>query len=200
MEYCEELIKYIESNENRNAIAFLEKLRSNFPCTSYGDAREKILIIEAAKLLNKKLPFVYADEKALIKNLFEDGMSTEKVIEMLCALVRDCTKEDKQASFQKALSYIEENLFSCQLTVGSVAEYAGLSQSELVKLFKENVSVTPGDYIGEKRCIKSIGYLTENKSVEKAALSVGFSAVETYIRTFKKNMGMTPGVWKKKNL
>ena len=200
MEYCEELVKYIESNENRNAIAFLEKLRSNSPCRAYGDAREKILITEVAKLLNKRLPSVYANEKTLIKNLFEDGMSTEKAIEMLCTLVRDCTKEDKKTSFQKALSYIEENLFSCQLTVGSVAEYSGLSQSELVKLFKENVSVTPGDCIGEKRCIKSIEYLMENKSVEKASLSVGFSAVETYIRTFKKHMGMTPGMWKKKNL
>lgn len=200
MEYCEELLKYILNSENRNAIAFLEKLRSNSPCRAYGEAREKILIIEAANLLNKKLPFVYADEKALIKNLFEDGMSTEKVIEMLCALVRNFTKEDKQASFQKALSYIEEKLFSCQLTVGNAAEYSGLSQSELVKLFKENISVTPGDYIGQKRCIKSIEYLKENKSVEKAALSVGFSAVETYIRTFRKHTGMTPGMWKKKNL
>ena len=63
-----------------------------------------------------------------------------------------------------------------------------------------NISVTPGDYIGQKRCIKSIEYLKENKSVEKAALSVGFSAVETYIRTFRKHTGMTPGMWKKKNL
>ncbi len=200
MEYCEELVKYIESNENRNAIAFLEKLRDNSPCRAYGDAREKILITEAAKLLNKRFPFVYADEKTLIKKLFEDGISAEKVIEMLCTLVRDCTREDRQASFEKALSYIEENLFSCQLTVGNAAEYSGLSQSELVKLFKGNIAVTPGDYIGEKRCIKSIEYLTENKSVEKTALSVGFSAVETYIRTFKKHMGMTPGMWKKKNL
>lgn len=200
MEYCEELVKYIESNENRNAIAFLEKLRNNSPCRAYGDAREKILIIETAKLLNRKLPFVYADEKSLIKNLFEDGMSAEKAIEMLCSLVRDCTREDKQASFEKALSYIEENMFSCQLTVGNAAEYSGLSQSELIKLFKENVSVTPGDYIGERRCAKSIEYLMKDKSVEKAALSVGFSAVETYIRTFKKHMGMTPGMWKKKNL
>ena len=200
MEYCEELVKYILNRENRNAIAFLEKLRSNSPCKSYGEAREKILITEAVRQLNKKLPFVYVDEKTLIKNLFVDGMSAEKAIERLCTLVRNCTREDKKASFEKALSYIEENLFSCQLTVGSVAEYSGHSQSELVKLFKENVSVTPGGYIGEKRCIKSIEYLMEDKSVERVALSVGFSAVETYIRKFKKHMGMTPGMWKKKNL
>lgn len=200
MEYCEELVKYILNSENRNAIAFLEKLRSNSPCKSYGEAREKILITEAVRQLNKKLPFVYVDEKTLIKNLFVDGMSAEKAIESLCTLVRNCTREDKKSAFQKAISYIEENLFSCQLTVGGVAEYSGLSQSELVKLFKENIAVTPGDYIGEKRCVKSIEYLTENKSVERVALSVGFSTVETYIRTFKKHIGMTPGMWKKKNL
>lgn len=200
MEYCEELVKYILNSENRNAIAFLERMRSNSPCKSYGEAREKILITEAAKLLNKKLPFVYADEKALASALFENKMSSESAIDLLCNLVKNHTKADKQASFEKALLYIEKNLFSCQLTVGNVAQYSGLSQSELVKLFKGNTSVTPSDYIGQKRCLKSIEYLTENKSVERAALSVGFSAVETYIRTFKKHMGITPGMWKKKNL
>ena len=127
-------------------------------------------------------------------------MATEKAIEMLCMLVRKSNRADKQSAVEKSLSYIDKNIFSCQLTVGGAAEYSGLTQPEFVKLFKESKGITPGDYIGEKRAKESISYLEKNFSVEKVACAVGFSSVETYIRTFKKHMGLTPGMWKKKYL
>ncbi len=200
MEYCEELLKYIADNQNRNALLLLESLKKDSFPKSYLEAREKILITEAAKCLNKRIPQLYVDEKLLAKDLFEDGVPIENIVERLCSLVRNCAKADRDTALKKAASYIDGNLFNYQLTVGTAAEYAGLSQSEFVKIFRKISGVTPGDYIGEKRSLKSIEYLKENKSVEKAAFLVGFSAVETYIRTFKKHMGITPGTWKKKNL
>ena len=62
------------------------------------------------------------------------------------------------------------------------------------------MGITPGDYIGKGRTKKSLELLKENTSVENTALSVGFSSVESYIRAFRKHMGMTPGMWKKKYL
>lgn len=200
MLYSEELVRLIVNNENRNAIALLEKLRDNSFCTPYVLAREKLLITETARILNERLPLCYIDESNLIKDLFEDNMATEKAIEMLCMLVKKSNRADKQSAVEKSLSYIDKNIFSCQLTVGGAAEYSALTQSEFVKLFKESKGITPGDYIGKKRAKESISYLEKNFSVEKVACAVGFSSVETYIRTFKKHMGMTPGMWKKKYL
>ena len=200
MLYSEELVRSIVNNENRKAIAILEKLRDDSSCKPYVMAREKLLITETAKILNERLSFCYIDESSLIKGLFEEKLTAEKAIEMLCLIVRKSNRADKQSAVEKALSYIDKNIFSCQLTVGGAAEYSALTQPEFVKLFKESKGITPGDYIGKKRAEGSVSYLEKNFSVEKAAYAVGFSSVETYIRTFKKHVGLTPGMWKKKYL
>jgi len=200
MEHCEELVKYIINRENRNAIDFLRRLREEPFCSDYLFAREKVLIIEAAKMLSMKLPFLYADEKSLAEKLFSGKISSEEAIKLLCDLVRNSANLDRQSAFCKATEFIGKNLTKNQLTVGAVADYTGITQVELVKLFKENIQTTPGDYIGKKRAENSISYLKKNISVEKTACAIGFSSVETYIRTFKKHIGITPGMWKKKYL
>ena len=169
-------------------------------CSKYADAREKILLVEAAKHLNDSLPTFYADINCLAEDLFEGKLSSKDTIDFLCTKVKDSVKEDRQTAFSKALAFIEENLLRNQLSVAASAEYAGISQSSLVKLFADNMGITPGDYIGKKRCQKSIELLREDTSVENTALSVGFSSVESYIRAFRKHMEMTPGTWKKKYL
>lgn len=200
MEHKNQLVNFIINGENRNAEAFLTEIKERAACSEYAEAREKILLIEVAKCLNDRFPAFYADVKKLTADLFENRLSAKACIDYLCRKIKDSLKEEKLESYAKALDFIEENLFSNQLTVGAVAEYTGVSQSGLVKLFCENTGITPGDYIGKGRCEKSLDLLKENMSVENAALSVGFSSVETYIRTFKKHMGLTPGMWKKKYL
>lgn len=200
MEYCEELVQYILNNEKRNAELLLMKIRENSVNGKYADAREKILLIEAAKSLNFMIPAFYTDTGKLAEDLFEEKVSSKDAIDFLCEKVKDAAKEEKQAAFEKSRKFIEENLLNNQLSVSSAAEYAGISQTSLIKLFGDNLSVTPGDYIGKGRCEKSLEYLRKKASVEDAARLSGFSSVETYIRAFKKHMGMTPGIWKKKNL
>lgn len=200
MEHKKQLLEFIINNENRNAEVFLKKIRENSVCSKYAEAREKILLIETAKGLNRIIPSFYADVKKLTADLFEEKVSVKDTIAFLCMKVKESAKAEKQTAYTKALEFIEENLLGNQLSVGSAAEYAGVSQSSLIKLFAENIGITPGDYIGKGRCERSLEFLRKNASIEATALSVGFSSVETYIRAFNKHMGMTPGMWKKKNL
>ena len=200
MKYCEELFAHIAKGERKKAIVFLDSLKKKTSCKAYGEAREKILIVETAGIFNERIPLGFVDENALAEDLFEDRLSAVEAVERLCTSFLECACQNRHNAFKKALSYIDKNFLSCQLTVSDVAQYSGRSQSDLVKLFKENAGVTPGDYIGKKRIEESISYLRKNTSVEKSAILVGFSSVETYIRTFKKHMGMTPGMWKKKYL
>ena len=200
MEHKNELIEYILNNENRNAEALLSELRETSVSEKYATARERLLIVETAKSLNDMLPTFYADIKKLTVDLFEENVSVEDSLALLCEKVGASVKMKKQNSCAKAVDFILDRLTDNQLTVSLVADYTGITQSELVKLFKESKRITPGDYIGQVRAEKSCSFLMKNISVEKTASAVGFSSVETYIRTFKKHMGMTPGMWKKKNL
>ena len=200
MENKKKLVKLILNKENRNAVAFLKELKENSPSFEYSVAREKILLVETAKSLNEMVPAFYVDVKRLMVELFENNLSLENAIDYLCRKVTESAKAEKQELFLKACDFIKENLLDSQLAVALVAEYVGLSQSTLVKLFGDNLSITPGDYIGKLRIEKSFSYLLENLSIEKTSQKVGFSSVEAYIRAFKKHTQLTPGVWKRKNL
>ena len=200
MENIEELIKLILNREKCRAKEFLDNLLETSPSYEYGKAREKILLIEVAKYLNNTIPSFYFDFEQLTRDLFcENPISKEEVLSALCEAVKASLKEDNKHSFEKALSYIHTNFCDNQLTMGAVSEYAGISQSGLVKLFTENTGMTPGDYLGKLRTQKSIEYLKAGLTIEQAALKVGFFSSETYIRTFKKFMNMTPGAWKRNN-
>lgn len=200
MENRDKLISFITNNQKRNAENLLSDLRKESPCEGYAQARERILLIETAKELKRLIPDFYVDTEKLSYSLFQENISPEEIVDLFSSLVQESARQEKKYSYSKALDFINENILSNQLSVGGAADFAGLSQSGLVKLFTENMGMTPGDYIGKMRAEKSMDFLKENFPVEKTAERVGFSSVESYIRAFKKHMGMTPGNWKKKNL
>ena len=135
MENKKKLVKLILNKENRNAVAFLKELKENSPSFEYSVAREKILLVETAKSLNEMVPAFYVDVKRLTVELFENNLSLENAIDYLCRKVTESAKAEKQELFLKACDFIKENLLDSQLAVALVAEYVGLSQSTLVKLF-----------------------------------------------------------------
>ncbi len=201
MENTQKLTEFITNTEKSKALAFLSKIRGEVSCQKYAQAREKVLMVEVVKELNKKLPAFYVDVKSFAENLFsENPPSADEAIGLLCQEVRAADREDRQRAFKKVFSYILENMCDSQLALGSVAEYAGVSPSALTKLFTENTGMTPADYLGRLRIQKSLELLKADLTVEKAAKKVGFTSDETYIRTFKRIMGITPGAWKRNNL
>lgn len=201
MKNIQKLVKLIKSGEKRKTIELLEKIRKETPFARYARAREKVLLVEVSKELNNTLPHFYLDAEMLGERLFEeDSFSAEEAVYVIFKAVEDSLKEDRRRSFEKAADYISKEYCSCQLSIERVAEYAGVSQSSLVKLFKENTGMIPGDYLGKLRVEKSMEYLKQDLSIEETALNSGFSTPETYIRIFKKFTGTTPGVWKRNNL
>ena len=195
---ADELISLIKKGEKNKAEKLLQEICMKTFCQEHAVALKKILLTEAAKKLNSEVPGFYCDEAALSRSMFsQNPPSGEEVIGMFCQSLRDALREDNLRAFSKARAYIDGHLCDSQLSVGNAAEYAGISQSLMVKLFKENEAQTPGDYLGKKRVEKSLPLLDEGLSVSQAALLTGFCACETYIRTFKKHMGVTPGEWKR---
>ena len=201
MENVVELIELVSRLEKNHAIAFLEKISSDTSCQKYAQAREKILLTEAVKELNKQLPSFYVDAESFAESLFsENPPSSQVIIDILCQAVKAAGRENKERTLKKALSYIAENICDNQLAIGNVAEYAGVSPSLLTKLFAESMGTTPVEYLGKLRIQKSLDFLKADLSVEQAAEKSGYTSTETYIRAFKRVMGITPGAWKRNNL
>lgn len=78
--------------------------------------------------------------------------------------------------------------------VSRAAEYLQVSVPYLSNLFKQQMGIGLLNYISgmrvkyAKKCI-----LEDNLSVAQAAKEAGFENINTFIRTFKKYEGTTPG-------
>ena len=91
------------------------------------------------------------------------------------------------------LAFIEENSYSCDLSVSMVSDHFKMSISNLSHQFKAQTNRTILDYITEKK----FGYagellLTTDYSVQKIAFMTGYSQTASFIRKFKQYYGMTP--------
>ena len=93
---------------------------------------------------------------------------------------------------QKAARYIEYN-YSRSIDVKDIAASAGISRSHLYRLFMENISMPPNEYLMRYRINKAAALLEGGRlSVGEVAYSTGFSDQLYFSRVFKKYMGIPP--------
>lgn len=93
---------------------------------------------------------------------------------------------------QKAVHFIECN-YSRDIGIAAVASSVGISRSHLYRLFMENISISPNEYITRYRISKAVTLLeTGNFSVGEVAYSTGFSDQLYFSRVFKKYQGVPP--------
>lgn len=93
---------------------------------------------------------------------------------------------------QKAARFIEYN-YSRSIDVEDIAASVGISRSHLYRLFMENISVPPNEYLMRCRMNKAAALLEEGRlSVGEVASSTGFSDQLYFSRVFKKYMGIPP--------
>ena len=99
----------------------------------------------------------------------------------------------------RAKEYIELNYMSSILSLGDVAEELSINKSYLSTLFNEKLNIGFTDYVNGIR-IKNAKNLLQNteKSINDISLEVGFNTVQTFIKVFKKQVGITPGQFRKK--
>jgi AraC-like DNA-binding protein len=97
----------------------------------------------------------------------------------------------------QALEYIEENYSDSQLTLTMMGDMLGMTPSYLSKLFKDKYQLSIPDYISRTRINHAKRQLREtNCSIQEIAQDNGFLNSNSFIRVFKKQEGITPGVYR----
>ena len=80
-----------------------------------------------------------------------------------------------------------------------LAEYTGLSESYLSRVFKQNLGISISDYIREKKIEKATHLLRySDKSIIDIANYLSFSSQSHFIQTFENFTGMTPKKYRNK--
>lgn len=100
---------------------------------------------------------------------------------------------------QKASEYVEYN-YAEELTVQGIADYIGISRSQLYRVFKKYYHKSPEEYILEYR-IEQACHLLKNSDLSVGAVgySVGFNDNLYFSKAFKKIKGISPTSYIKNN-
>ena len=93
---------------------------------------------------------------------------------------------------ESALVFIENNL-KTEVSLADLARAAGYSEYHFLRIFKEVVGLTPGDYI-RKRRLSEIAREMENgsRSASEIAYEYGFNSKENFTRAFKAEHRVLP--------
>lgn len=99
-----------------------------------------------------------------------------------------------RSSFQDLLRWSSSNLQSVK-NVAMMAAHMNLSERHLSRLFRQELSVTPAQWLERERVAKAKLLLARGLAAKVVATECGFSGVDVMRRAFTRVTGMTPGVY-----
>jgi PAS domain S-box-containing protein len=103
---------------------------------------------------------------------------------------------------RKFFRYLERHYADPSLSLDSIAEAFKLNPSYLSRYFKEQTGMNYVDYLAMLRIKNAKNLLVGHprQKIHEIGIQVGFSGKETFIRTFKRFEGVTPGTYRKRSL
>ncbi len=105
------------------------------------------------------------------------------------ALNRQLSGED---AFNRALDYLNKNYMD-DMTLDSVAAYAGFSRYTLSRMFRQQTGETFTQYLAKRRVSMAMELLAGTRMpITQVALQCGFNSIATFNRVFREIKGCTP--------
>ena len=113
--------------------------------------------------------------------------------ERLCEALRPGAEE----LAERMKRYIEKHLDNPELTLNDVAEHLNRSYSYVSACFSKTVGMPFTVYLQKRRVATAMRLLAETEEpVAQVAWLVGYELTGSFIRLFKKEIGMTPGQYR----
>lgn len=98
---------------------------------------------------------------------------------------------------QKVLPYIHQNLTE-PFTVSELAQNVSLNPQYMMRLFKKETNMSVLEYVTEQRILRAKELLlSTDSSIENIAVQLGYYNYTYFMKVFKRNMGMSPGQYRK---
>tara|TARA_R110002020_G_scaffold99215_2_gene235639 strand:- start:362 stop:1267 length:906 start_codon:yes stop_codon:yes gene_type:complete len=137
------------------------------------------------------------------KDLFVDNMLRELIIRILQANSKKIYTEqalnmstDNRLAF--IIQYIRDNL-NKPLTINKLSEKACLSESHFYKVFKNELGISPVDFINTERIKLASSLLQDPKrKVKDVYMECGFESRSYFNRVFKRLKKLAPGEFRSK--
>lgn len=128
----------------------------------------------------------------------DDFLELSRVVREACRLSSPGEELPRSADIaQRAMAYIQEHYAVSSMSIGEVAEKLGLTASYASALYKKHTGESMLDTINRTRLHHAKLLLSgSHMSLEQIAAQVGYYNSSSFIRTFKKYEGKTPGQYR----
>ena len=98
----------------------------------------------------------------------------------------------------RALDFIDMN-YAEDISVEDIAASVGMNRKSITDVFKKFTGFSPKDYLIYYRMTKAVALLGDpNILIDTVATSVGYHDQFYFSKQFKKNVGMTPSMCRKR--
>ncbi len=200
------LFTALQNDDAELATAFINRiLESMFQNSESSSVIRKLMLMDIYCTLLK-----VADEKGTIDKIhislsdIEDMRDIDALKAKYAAMVGQiCIDKSEGAEYSANIelcrnvrAYIENNYADPNLNVSTVALHFHVSPSTLSAVYKKESGQGLLKVINETRINKAAELLKKGCSVSETAQNVGIMDSSTFIRLFKKHMGLTPGQYK----
>ncbi|WP_421938738.1 AraC family transcriptional regulator [Pedobacter sp.] len=152
---------------------------------------------EIAYLINKVIRI--CSERSKEKDVLADLTLKELLVRIMqtqnLKTISDDANNLNNNPLAYVLNYIKTNLNE-KISINSLSDKACMSKATFYRLFKRELGISPNDFILTEKINKAKMLLSQPGSkVASISYELGFSDANYFIRTFKKLVGITPGVF-----
>ncbi len=125
--------------------------------------------------------------------------SKENMVRNFCLAIKKQQSDSYSAIISAAVFYLEHH-FSEDIDIATLSSELAVSRSYLMALFKKELSTSPINYLRKVRIKKACLLLSgTNLSIQTISEQAGIPDSNYFVKQFKKETGMTPTEYRKKN-
>jgi len=135
-----------------------------------------------------------------IQKLYSVGGSMAKIFSLLYEIFSELSICEESNILKPAVKHIFDNYSDPSLTNAALAKCCNISEVYFRRLFRTYYGTSPKQYVLTLRLQRSKQLLTEGKKkISAIAAECGFESNAHFSRTFKEQLGVTPGEYRRKN-
>lgn len=208
----QQLIYVVKSGNYAKAEALIEDIfQKNFTghpvsvplakCLMYNMASTMLNTVDEVSVTGKRSleahlldvePLLSCEHVPQMKEQLKDKLS------QVCSWIQAEKRDHHRYLIEDVQRYIENHLHDPNLNISMIGDVFRMTPSYISRLYKDHTGEALLDTINRLRLAEAKSLLKHNKlTVNEVAGRVGYADVSTFVRTFKKFEGITPGAFQK---
>ncbi len=135
-----------------------------------------------------------------LQDVFSMGKNRNKAFSLLYEILNELSSPKTPAVLAPAIQLLHSGYCSPLITNALLASRANISEVYFRRLFRESLGVSPKQYILSLRMQKAKHLLSDGRlKISAIAAASGFESPAHFCRAFKKEVGLSPSVYRQKH-